>query len=259
MSLQEKTIIVTGSAGGLGRDIAKAYLDEGSNVVICDVNPTRLSATADELKAEYQDRVLATEVDVSNEESVQNLIKSTLETFQRLDVVVNNAGIMDHFDPAGSCDKELWDRVVAINLTGPFLVTKQAVQVMEKQGSGLVVNIGSNASHRGFSAGVAYTASKHGVVALTKNTAAFYGPRGVSSVALLLGAMETTNISEAFAEGINQEGLARWRMTEPGFVRGETGVPTDDVAKYVLFLSQGEMGRNTNGSCIVLNRNWPAA
>ncbi|KAH6900568.1 short chain dehydrogenase [Thelonectria olida] len=259
MALQGKTAIVTGSSGGLGQVIAKAFLDKGANVVICDVNPTRLSATADELKKEYQDRVFATEVDVSNEESVKKLIASTLETFQRLDVVVNNAGVMDHFDPAGSCDKALWDRVLAINLTGPFLVTKHAVQAMEKQGSGLIVNIGSNASHRGFSAGVAYTASKHGVVALTKNTAAYYGPRGVSCVALLLGAMETTNITEAFATGINQEGMALFRATEPGFVPGKTGLPTEDVAKYVLFLSEGDMGVNANGSCIVLNRNWPSA
>ncbi|KAM5342306.1 hypothetical protein ACJ41O_013272 [Fusarium nematophilum] len=254
----EKTVIVTGSSGGLGRVIAEMYLSKGCSVVVCDINRDRL-ASASDLEASYPGKVLVLEANVADEESVKSLVASTVEKFGRLDIVVNNAGVLDHFDPAGSCDKDVWDRVIGVNLTGPFLVTKHAVSVMEKQGSGLIVNIGSNASHRGFSGGVAYTASKHGVMAITKNTAAFYGPKGVYSVALLLGGMETTNIADAFAAGINQEGMALSRETQPGYVLGKTGLDTELVARYVGFLSEDAVSESSNGSCIVLNKNWPAA
>ncbi|KPM44445.1 hypothetical protein AK830_g2112 [Neonectria ditissima] len=259
MSLNGKTVIVTGSSGGLGKVTAEMYLSKGCNVVVCDINHDRLSAAASELEASYKDKVLSVDVDVTSEESVKKLVASTTEKFGKLDIVVNNAGIVDHFDPAGTCDKSTWDRVLGVNLTGPFLVTKHAVQAMEKQGSGLIVNIGSNASFRGFSAGVAYTASKHAVVGITKNTAAFYGPKGIYSFALLLGGMETTNINEGFATGLNMEGMGRFQETNPGFVQGETGLSTEHVARYIGFLSEDGMSESSNGSCIVFNKNWPAA
>ncbi|KAH7141505.1 short chain dehydrogenase [Dactylonectria estremocensis] len=259
MSLEGKTVIVTGSAGGLGEHVAKAYLNKGSNVVICDINTQRLEPLSDSYETSFPGKTLVKQVNVSDEESVKELVAATVEKFGSLDIVVNNAGVMDHFDPAGSCDKGMWDRVLAVNLTGPFLMTKHGVQIMEKKGSGLVINVGSNASFRGFAGGVAYTASKHGIVALTKNTATFYGRRGVSSFALLLGAMETTNISEAFADGMNMEGFNLTQETQPGYVRGKTGLSTDHVANYMVFLSEENLGASSNGSCIVLNSNWPVA
>ncbi|KAF4468931.1 short chain dehydrogenase [Fusarium albosuccineum] len=259
MSLEGKTVIVTGSSWGLGKDIAEMYLSKGCNVVVCDINHERLAEAATHFESAYPDKVLIIETNVTDEDSVKKLVSSAVEKFGKLDIVVNNAGILDHFDPAGSCDKGLWDRVMAVDVTGPFLVTKHAVQVMEKQGHGLVVNIGSNASHRGFSAGVAYTTSKHAIIGLTKNTATYYGPKGVNCLALLLGGMETTHINDAFATGINKEGMGYFHATMPGYVQGKTGLSTELVARYIGFLSEDEMSTTSNGSCIVFNKNWPVA
>jgi NAD(P)-dependent dehydrogenase (short-subunit alcohol dehydrogenase family) len=258
MSQETRTALITGSAGGLGKAIADEFLTRGFNVVVCDINRARLSEAENQYGQSFSDRILFSEVNVTDEVSVEKLVAATVEKFGRLDVLVNNAGVMDHFDPAGTCDKTMWDKVIAVNLTGPFLLTKHAVRIMEKQASGIIINIGSTASIRGISAGVAYTASKHGVVALTKNTAGFYGSKGISSVALLLGGMNT-NISEAFTDGINMEGMKLMEQTQPGFIPGKTNIPTQYVARYAIFLSESGISTSANGSCITFNNNWPVA
>ncbi|TDZ35883.1 3-beta-hydroxycholanate 3-dehydrogenase (NAD(+)) 2 [Colletotrichum sidae] len=261
------TVIVTGSGGGLGKFIAEAYLAAGANVVISDINQSRIDATVAEHRDTYAGRVHAVAADVSSEPSVANLVSATVERFGRLDVLVNNAGVMDRFDPAGECSKDTWDSVLAVNLTGPFLTTRAAVNQFLAQGArsgyggppGLIINIGSNASTRGFSAGVAYTASKHGLVAVTKNTAGFYGDKGIYSVALLLGGMDTTNIMDAFAQGINETGMARTTAALPEYKRGETGLDPAAVAKYCVFLTDKDIAEHANGSCVTFNKNWPYA
>ncbi|KAG8406671.1 hypothetical protein J3459_014095 [Metarhizium acridum] len=164
---------------------------------------------------------------------------------------------MDKFEPADVCAKTTWDAVLAVNLTGPFLVTKHAVAQMERQEppGGLIINIGSNASFRGLSGGVAYVASKHGVVGVTKNTASYYGKRGVYAVALLLGCMAETNIHDAFADGLHKEGLDQMHQTQPACA----AIPTEHVARYAAFLSEDDAARSANGSCVVINGNWPEA
>ena len=258
MSLAGKTALITGAAGGLGLAIATTLLAEGANIVICDINVERLAAAAETLTAHAPaERTLALRADVTDEASVAKLVAAAVDKFKRLDVVVNNAAIMDRFDPAGTCPKALWDAVLAVNLTAPFLVTKAAVQAMQAQEppGGLVLNVASNASVRGLSAGAAYTASKHGLLGLTRNTAGSYAASAIYSVALLLGGMEATNIADAFAAGMNREGMERMMATQPG----TRCVPTEHVARHVLFLCGEGMAKSVNGSCVTVNGNWPEA
>ncbi|ROT40979.1 short chain dehydrogenase [Sodiomyces alkalinus F11] len=267
--LQGKVVIVTGSGGGLGKAIAEAYLAAGAKVTLCDINDSRLAETETEFKQTYPDaasRLHITTVDVTNEASVAALVNSTVEAFGSLDILVNNAGVMDTFDPVGECSKYTWDRVLGVNLTGTFLCSKAAVNRFlsqdgdERGGTGgLVINIGSSASFRGFNAGAAYTASKHAIVGLTKNTASFYGDRGVYCVALLLGAMVTTNISEGLAQNMNREGYAKMMAINPNLDPANSSVDVKDVAKYCVFLSDRGIAASSNGGCIVFNQNWPAA
>lgn len=261
-SLHGITALVTGGASGLGHAIAVKFLEEGGNVVICDVNNDRLQHLVEAWNkgAKYTGRTLLLQTDVTDESSVNKLMGEIVARFGRLDILVNNAGIMDKFDPVGSCDKTLWDRVLAVNLTGPFITSKAAVNQMEAQepAGGIIINIGSNSSYQGLFAGAAYTVSKHGIMGLTKNTAGFYGPKGIYAMALLLGGMET-NISDAFAAGFNQEAMKRTFAAHPGFVMGETSIAVDHVANYCAFLANRDMAAAANGSCIVLNKNWPVA
>ena len=258
------TIIITGGAGGLGKVIATSFLNAGLNVSICDINTSRLSQTEAEWSSNssYVGKFLISQTDITDENAVNKFVETTVSKFGRLDMLVNNAGILDRFDPVGSTEKALWDRVIGINLTGTFLMSKAAVRAMEKQDpvGGTVVNIGSVASYRGVNAGAAYTASKHAVLGLTRNTAGVYGEKGIYCIALLLGGMDDTNIGDAFASGVfNREGMERIGKVNPGYVHGETNIALEDVAKYCLFLTDRSMAANMNGAGITLNKNWPAA
>ncbi|CAJ2510342.1 Uu.00g050450.m01.CDS01 [Anthostomella pinea] len=257
---QGKTIVVTGAAGGLGKAIAAAFLKAGGNVAICNINQERLDQIQSEWKSQ-SDKTLVWKTDITNEEAVKGFFDAVVSRFGGLDMLVNNAGIMDNFDGVGTASKETWDRVISINVTGAFLCLKAAVNAFESkpEPSGTVINIGSIASYRGVMAGAAYTAAKHALLGLTKNTAGYYGAKGISCIALLLGGMDETNIVDAFARGFNQVGMMLMGAVNPGYVPGKTGVPVADVAKYCLFFSDDSMARASNGASVCVNNNWPAA
>ncbi|KAI5867480.1 NAD(P)-binding protein [Durotheca rogersii] len=260
-TLQGTTVLVTGAAGGLGKVIATAYLEAGANVAICDINAERLAAAEEELTAVgTAERYLGARTDITDEAAVTALVDAVTARFGRLDILVNNAGMTDKFDPVGDLEKAHWDRVLNLNLTGSFLCTKAAVNAMKKQSpaGGTIIQIGSTASWHGMSAGVAYTVSKHGVAALVKSTAGFYGAQGIYAVALMLGGMVDTNIADSFRAlgGFNQEAYAQ--SISAGF-DAQKAIRTRDVAKYCVFLADRDVASSANGSSIAFNRNWPNA
>ncbi|KAI3399562.1 hypothetical protein diail_6584 [Diaporthe ilicicola] len=259
------TVIVTGAGGGLGKAIATAFLAAGSNVAICDVNQGRLTATEQEWAAAgYKpEQMLTTTTDVSDPASVQSLVDAAAARFGRLDVLVNNAGVMDDFSPAGECPSELWARVLGINLNGPFYATRAAVAQFQKQeggggggGGGLIINICSAAAKSGHSAGAAYTASKHGLLGLSKNTAFAYADKGIYTVAFLLGGMNT-NVADALAKGINKDFYQKSHQSMEEFDPEKHRVPVENVAKYCVFLSDRGMAKSANGACLEFTNNWP--
>ncbi|KAJ4183246.1 hypothetical protein NW755_009735 [Fusarium falciforme] len=152
------TVAVTGDAGGLGKAIAIAFLEAGSNVAICDLNQDQMALMEKEW-AKNNARILVSKTDITDEGAVEEFIDSVVAKFGRLDLVVNNAGIIDNFDPIATTSKASCDKVININLTGTFLTTKSAVNAMQKQLSpgGTIINIGSVASYRGVNGGLAYT------------------------------------------------------------------------------------------------------
>ena len=153
-NLAGKTCLVTGGAGGLGKAIATKYLEAGANVVICDVNEERLQQAAAELSSKGTLKTI--QADITNPDAVQRLVNEIVKDFQKLDVLVNNAGIMDHFDPVGDLDTGLWDKVIAVNLTAPYLLSKLAVNNMLEQANpnGCIFNIVSVAGKAGWSGGM---------------------------------------------------------------------------------------------------------
>ncbi|KAL2111117.1 hypothetical protein VUR80DRAFT_265 [Thermomyces stellatus] len=259
-SLENFTVVVTGAAGGLGKAIATAFLSSGANAAICDVSPERLASTSSEWESSHAGRFLASQTDITDEAAVTSFFAAVVDKFGKVDMLVNNAGIMDAFDPVGETERAMWDRVLAVNLTGSFLATKAAVNVMLSRGGGTIINIGSVASYRGGAAGAAYTASKHAVAGLSKNTAGFYGPKGISSIVLYIGGMEETNIAASFqVNPPNTEAMARMKELTPGYVAGETSVKIADVAKYCVFFADRDIAATSNGAEITVNKNWPAA
>ena len=152
-----------------------------------DVSPPRVEAVADEIGAEG---VVA---DVSAQEGVDKILSVA---GARVDVLANVAGIMDGFLPAHEVDDQTWDHVLAVNLTGPLRLTRAVLPSMMAAGKGAIVNVASEAALRGSAAGVAYTASKHGLVGLTRSTAVLYAESGVRCNAVCPGAV-ATNIEAA--------------------------------------------------------------
>lgn len=149
-----KTCLVTGGAGGLGKAIATKYLEAGANVVICDINEERLQQASTELSPMGPFKAVKT--DITSQSEVESLFKEIIQQFGKIDVLVNNAGIMDKFDPIGDLDPELWNRVIAINLTAPFLLSKLAVRNMleQEKPEGRIINIVSVAGKAGCAAGM---------------------------------------------------------------------------------------------------------
>lgn len=252
-----KTIVVTGGAGGLGKAIASAFLDAGANVAIFDVHEGRLKETAAEWE-KYGDKFITAQTDITDETAVATFFTNAAAKFGRIDMLINNAGIMDKFDAAGTLPLDLWNKVLGVNLTGAYLCTKAAVNAFESQSpsGGTIINISSVAGVRGFAAGAAYTVSKHGLLGLMKNTATFYGPKGINSIAFLMGGMDT-NIVDVFATGFNQEGMARTQSVAPGFDPAKQLIRLSDVAKYCIFFSDPAVAETSNGAIIDINKNWP--
>ncbi|KAJ5924335.1 hypothetical protein N7466_008522 [Penicillium verhagenii] len=250
-----KTCLVTGGAGGLGKAIATKYLEAGANVVICDINEDRLQQTSAELSTKGPFKAIKT--DITSQSEVEALFEQIIQEFGKIDVLVNNAGIMDRFDGAADLDPELWNRVIAINLTAPFLLSKLAVRNMleQEKPQGRIINIVSIAGKAGGAAGAAYTASKHGVVGLTKNTAAFYGDKGIRCNALMMGAMNT-NIADAMRSGCNMEGMKR--CTSALQAIGLPFCDLEDAAELSLYLAGGKGFGIVNGGCISADNGWSA-
>lgn len=258
------TILITGAGGGLGKATATAFLAAGANVAVCDVNQERIDATTKEWTAAGHDdaRILATTTSVTDPAAVQQLVADTVAKFGRLDVLVNNAGILDDFSGVAECSRDLWERVLAVNLHGPFHFSQAAIKQFESQTAGapggVIVNICSVASKYGYNAGAAYTASKHALLGLSRNTAFNYSDKGIYSIALLLGGM-ATNVGDGLMRGeVNQAGFERAQAVV-AYDPQKHIVPLDNVAKYIVFLSDRSIARSANGSAVDFCNNQPAA
>ncbi|KAJ3467795.1 hypothetical protein MRS44_005359 [Fusarium solani] len=244
MSISPKplTVFITGAAGGLGRVIATAFLDKGTNVAICDVNEERLAETTALWAQSYPDRFIAQQADVASLADIETLVQSITSKFGRLDILINNAAVLDKFDPAGTCSQEIGCQ----HHGGPV------------PPGGSIINMGSNASVSGTDGGLAYTVSKHGILALTRNTAAFYLDHDITCTMLQLGGLAATNIQDSLTEDVNMEGMGLIDKHMPGFQPGVNDVPLQDVAKFCILLTDRELAKTLNGASVPFNRNWPA-
>ena len=154
MSCKGKTALVTGACGGLGRAIAETFVAEGASVVAVDINQELCSDFKEKVSAAYPERTLVVQCDITDDSAIEDMFAQAEKTFGPVHYVVNNAGRMDRFDPAGDLERSWWDKVIALNLTAPTMVTKSAVNMMLKAGvKGSIVNIASIAGFRGFTSG----------------------------------------------------------------------------------------------------------
>lgn len=193
--LAGKIALVTGASQGIGRGIAEALAAEDASLILTARNHERLEQLAEALQSDgVATMVMA--ADVTDEAQVQELFRQTKERFGRLDILVNNAGIFDG-GPLDELSVETWERVMATNLRGPFLCTREAMRVMKAQGGGRIINVGSISAQRVRPNSAAYSTSKHGLWGLTQVTALEGRDYGITCGCLHPGNVAVETLAEA--------------------------------------------------------------
>ncbi len=226
-----KVVIVTGAAHGIGRAIARRFASEGAQVIVNDVRPEGVEAVVKEITDDGA-LALAGVADVSKKSEVDALFDTVLERFGTVDVLVNNAGLIDverHF-LAG--DEAWWDRVLAVNLKGVFLCSLRAAHVMARKRQGVIINMssgGATHSHRGMAA---YDASKGGIEALTRAMALDLAPYGIRVNALIPGSIDTQGMQPEVKRERGQT-VPLGRVGEPEEMAGPAAFLASDDASYI--------------------------
>jgi len=206
MKLKDKVAIVTGAASGIGKAIAILYAQEGAKVVVSDINFDEAKKVTEEIESKGG-TALTMATNIAKEEDIDNLVDNTIKSYGNVDIIVNNAGIMDNFVPVADISNELWDRVIAVNTTGPMKLIRKVMPLFLEKKKGVIVNVASVGGLQGSRAGVAYTASKFAVVGLTKNIGFQYAKEGIRCNAIAPGGVNT-NIGKTI-DNPNKFGMDR--------------------------------------------------
>lgn len=193
--LDGKIALITGASRGIGKGIAEGFAREGAALILVARDIDRLHKLEEELTAARRN-VVVIQADVTDEAQVQEAFQQTVRLFGRLDILVNNAGVFDG-GPLDELTLETWEKVMAVNLRGPFLCTREALRIMKPQQSGRIINIGSISAQRVRPNSAPYSTSKHGIWGLTQVTQLEGRPFGISCCCLHPGNVEVETLANA--------------------------------------------------------------
>jgi NAD(P)-dependent dehydrogenase (short-subunit alcohol dehydrogenase family) len=249
--LSGKVALVTGAGSGIGRATALLFTQEGARVAVSD----RVSAAGNETVRIIRDaRGEATfvEADVSREAAVQEMVRTTLDRYGRIDVLHNNAGIQGAFTPTTELSEETWNSILDTNLKSVFLTSKHVIPVMLKHGGGVIINTTSAAGIVGLPYVAAYCASKGGVIQLTRSLALEYAPQNIRVNCVCPGGTQTPMMEQ-------------WIPADPpareAFLKalpGGRAIQPDEIARAVLFLACDDSS-SAIGAVLVIDRGWTIA
>ena len=248
--LENLVAVVTGAASGMGRAIAILFAREGAKVILTDLHQESLDLVSSEIGSEGG-TALGIVCDVSVETQVDHVFQSCLDIFGKVDILINNAGIMDNFTPVDKVSNELWNKVFAVNVNGPFYTCRLAVPHMIKQGKGIIVNIASVGGLEGSRAGAAYTASKHALIGLTKNIGFMYAGKGIRCNAIAPGGVNTNIMKDSQPDAFGSERCFSGGVNMPRM--GES----EEIATSALFLASDDSSF-VNGTVLTADGGWTA-
>lgn len=249
MQLKDKVIVITGASAGIGRATAILFAEAGARVVAGDVDAGGLESLSSFLRVKGLDLVCVPG-DIAKPADAALLIDTAMQTHGRVDVLCNNAGIMDRFTPVADLSDELWRRVLGVNLDGPMFACRRVLPHMIAQKSGVIVNVASVAGLVGGVAGAAYTTSKHALIGLTQNIAWQYAPQGIRCVAVCPGGVATSiDVSNPHPLG--------WERAQPASAGSVRTAAPEEIARVILFLASNEASF-VNGAALPVDGGWLA-
>lgn len=251
--LSNKVALITGAGSGIGKSIALLFAQEGAKVVASDIHKERLEILQQEITTAGGISCIVV-ANMAIETEIDHMIQVAVDTYGTLDILVNNAGIMDHFAPVGEVDNDMWQKVMLINLDGPFKAMRSAVKIFLQKGSGNIINVSSIGGLNGGRAGAAYTTSKHALIGLTKNTGYLYSKSGIRCNAIAPGAV-ATNISDTI-DFTKITPLVNDRIMSGMVQNPRTGEP-NEIAKAALFLASDDSSF-VNAEVLVVDGGWSA-
>ena len=244
-ALDEKIAIVTGGGGGIGGAIARRFAREGAKMAVADIDDTAAKSCADAIAAENGEAI-ALRVDVTRKESAQEMIQRTLDSWGRIDILVNVAGGAER-KRVLDMSAEDWDRVVDMNLKSVFLCSQAVLPTMLKQRYGKIVNISSIYGFTGNATRSSYAAAKAGVAAFTKSLALEHAQDGININAIAPGRVETPRVRGRYTD-------EAWAAAVAQIPMGRTGTP-EEIASTALFLVADE-NKYITGQTVHVNGAW---
>jgi NAD(P)-dependent dehydrogenase (short-subunit alcohol dehydrogenase family) len=225
-------ILITAGGSGIGREIARAFLAQGARVFVCDIDEPALAAAAAE-------GILTARCDMAVRAEIERMVPAAVDALSGLDVLVNNAGILGLTQPVDQMPPDAWDKVVAVNLTGMFDVTRLAIPHLKRSPAGVIVNLASIAGRYGFANRSPYSASKWGVIGFTKTLAIELGEWGIRANAIAPGAVAGDRIERVFAgrAQISGKTLDEVRADALAAASIKRMIDPKDIAQLAVFLA----------------------
>jgi NAD(P)-dependent dehydrogenase (short-subunit alcohol dehydrogenase family) len=265
VDLAGRTVLVTGGGSvpgrGMGRAICLGFAGSGANVVVVDIDESTAAATADAIRA-AGGNAIAVRADISDTEQVDRTVAAAEREYGTVDVLVNHAGI-GNMTSLVDTDDEWWARCLGVTLTGPFLTSRRILPQMLEAGRGVILNTISICGIVGGRAGAAYTAAKHGLVGLTRNTAATYGDRGIRCIGICPGGVHGEGDERRWDSSLHTVVTAAtprpelWPSLERGLALNPRSGRPQEIADVVVFMAS-DHASFVNGAILPVDAGWTA-
>lgn len=251
--LDQKVAVITGAGSGIGKSTVEMFLQEGASCVAADMNMDSLNALVEGVGEEYADKVKPFQVNVSDRAQVEAMIDYCVQTFGGMDILMNNAGIMDNLLPIAEMSDDVWDRLMSVNLNSVMYGCRKAVQYfLSTRREGVIINTASLSGLCAGRGGCAYTTSKFGVVGLTKNVAFMYGDAGIRCNAICPG-----NTNTNIGKGMQQPSHLGMSKATTGYKGASRSGKPEEVAAAAVFLASPQ-AEFINGETLTIDGGWSA-
>ena len=250
--LKNKVAVVTGAGSGIGKCTVERFVQEGAKVVAADMNEASLVQLKEDL-GDFASQMLPFTVDVSDRVQVEAMVDFCIKSFGGMDIIMNNAGIMDNLLPVAEMEDDVWERLMKVNLNSVMYGCRKAVRYfLTNRREGVIINTASLSGLCAGRGGCAYTTSKFAVVGLTKNIAFMYGDAGIRCNAICPGNTQTN-----IGSGMRQPSRLGMSRATTGYAGATRSGKPEEVAAAAVFLASGEAGF-INGETLTIDGGWSA-